>query len=116
MSEYDVSEALPAHEYRFRGVRERAEAIAEHQQHRCDEIVRALSEGLTTTWDVAQRLTWSRGWDGTRGFARRAALAETLAHLRYLQTQGEVAVDESGPVLRWTVMGETATSRRRHPA
>ena len=41
-----------------------------------------------TVWEIAQELSWSRSWAQTTGFLRRAALAETLAHLRSLSRAG----------------------------
>ena len=86
---YDTAEALPAHEYRFRGIAARADAIAEHHGARAEEIISVIasSDGLTI-WQVAQQLTWSRGWAQITGFMRRAALAETAAHVAYLEEKG----------------------------
>lgn len=83
---YDSAEALPAHEYRFTGLAARVETLLAHHEERCGEIedvVARLEE--PTVWQVAERLTWSRGWDGVQGLMRRAALAETAAHLQYLR-------------------------------
>ena len=41
-----------------------------------------------TVWDVAQVLTWSRGWDSLCGYTLRLALAETASHLVYLESLG----------------------------
>ena len=89
MRGYDSAEALPAHEYRFRGIAGRADAIAEHHRARAEEIIDVIaSSDGPTIWQVAQQLTWSRGWAQITGFMRRAALAETAAHIAYLEEKG----------------------------
>ena len=101
---YDSAEALPAHEYRFRGIAARAAALAVHHAERADEVVAvvAAAPGLSL-WSVTERLTWSRGWAEITGFMRRAALAETAAHVGYLRDEGRVRVGTGGegPVRLW---------------
>jgi glyoxylase-like metal-dependent hydrolase (beta-lactamase superfamily II) len=100
---YDSAEVLPAHEYRFRGLDDRVRALQRHHAHRCEEIVETLTvHGESTVWGVAQQLTWSRGWTAVHGLMRRAALAETLAHLNHLRDQGlvvEIRHPRQEPVL-----------------
>jgi len=93
---YDSAEALPAHEYRFRGIAGRADVIAAHHDDRAAEILAVIeSSDGPTAWQIAQRLTWSRGWAQITGFMRRAALAETAAHIAYLE-------EAAGPLIRST--------------
>ncbi|SDP20477.1 Glyoxylase, beta-lactamase superfamily II [Nakamurella panacisegetis] len=82
---YDSAEVLPAHEWRFRGARRRIEQLLAHHEDRCEEILTVMADlGPCTSWQVTERLSWSRGWVNVTGFQRRAALAETIAHLAYL--------------------------------
>jgi hypothetical protein len=91
---------LPAHEWRFRGLAARVKQLLVHHDERLAEIVTVLGAepGGDTTWDVAKQLTWSRGWDGIAGFQRRAALAESAAHLDQLVGTGVLigSVDDDG--------------------
>ncbi|WP_217567263.1 MBL fold metallo-hydrolase [Streptomyces sp. GbtcB7] len=100
---YDSAEALPAHEYRFRGLASRTAALHGHHEERCTEIVDALAElGTATAWQLTERLTWSRGWDALQGRLRRFALDETLAHLVLLVDRGRLTRQQAsadGPVL-----------------
>lgn len=94
-------EALPAHEYRFRGIEPRAAELVAHHRERGGEIVRAVDAlGQPTAWAVAERLTWSRGWPSLHGMMRRLALAETIAHLHHLATEGVLVAVEGDPI-RW---------------
>jgi glyoxylase-like metal-dependent hydrolase (beta-lactamase superfamily II) len=91
MHGYEGAEALPAHEYRFRGISERADAIVRHHDARAREVLEVVAEAdRPTLWEVTQRLTWSRGWDQITGFMRRAALGETAAHVEYLVREGRL--------------------------
>jgi glyoxylase-like metal-dependent hydrolase (beta-lactamase superfamily II) len=90
---YDSAEALPAHEYRFRGIAARSDAIIRHHDARAQEVLDIVAaDGQPTLWAVTQRLTWSRGWDQVTGFMRRAALGETAAHAVYLQREGRLVM------------------------
>jgi glyoxylase-like metal-dependent hydrolase (beta-lactamase superfamily II) len=93
MPQFDAAEALPAHEYRFRGIAERSQAIARHHDARAREVLDIVAAaGQQTIWEVTERLTWSRTWDEITGFMRRAALAETAAHVEYLQREGRLLI------------------------
>ncbi|MBK1789102.1 MBL fold metallo-hydrolase [Prauserella cavernicola] len=88
---YDDHDALPAHEYRFRGLDARAGYLAEHHEQRCRELV-AVVEDLDepVVWSVAKNLSWSRPWEQI-GHMRFGALAETGAHIEHLVRRGELA-------------------------
>jgi hypothetical protein len=95
---YDSAEVLPAHEYRFIGLAHRVRLLLDHHA-RADEIVAVLEQRpQSTVWQIAGELTWSRGWSQVTGFMRRAAVAETAAHLQWLHDSQRVAVlvDPSG--------------------
>ncbi len=101
MSEWAEYEALPAHEYRFRGVGDRAAALAEHHDQRAAEIL-ACFEGRAelSLWELGPNVSWSRGWDSLDGVNMRAALSELAAHVYDLVSHGrldEIAVDR-GPI------------------
>ncbi|MEV4348577.1 MBL fold metallo-hydrolase [Actinoplanes sp. NPDC049596] len=100
---FAAEEALPAHEYRFRGIDGRAAALVRHHGDRNHEILRVIAE-LTapTAWDIAAALTWSRGWASLHGLMRRMALAETLAHLHHL-AQTQAVRPSPGPPTTWSL-------------
>jgi glyoxylase-like metal-dependent hydrolase (beta-lactamase superfamily II) len=89
VASHDVAEVLPAHEYRFRGLRGRTQQLIAHHTHRLSEIVAVLADHPgVSTWDVAARLTWSRSWPEIVGHMRWTAVSETLAHLAHLAERG----------------------------
>jgi glyoxylase-like metal-dependent hydrolase (beta-lactamase superfamily II) len=87
----DEMEVCPAHEYRFRGMQRRVEQLVEHNRERSAEVLRVLDgHRPRTVWDVARRLTWSRGWESLQSFSLRLAVLETASHLVYLRLQGHI--------------------------
>ncbi|WP_432967453.1 MBL fold metallo-hydrolase [Dactylosporangium sp. CA-233914] len=100
-AKFGADEALPAHEYRFRGLDARAADLIRHHDERGLEVLRAIAAvGAPTAWGVAEALTWSRGWAALQGLMRRMALAETLAHLGHLASTGAVRPSDGTPI-RW---------------
>ena len=98
---FGADEALPAHEYRFRGLGVRSAALIAHHHDRSAEILHLIDQlGQPTAWAIASQLTWSRGWAALQGMMRRMALGETVAHLNYLATTGALRPG-GGPPLRW---------------
>jgi glyoxylase-like metal-dependent hydrolase (beta-lactamase superfamily II) len=84
-----VDEVMPAHEWRFRGLAQRADDIAAHHERRLAELLAAIaSHPDATSWDLAGRLTWSRSWDQYSGRMRISAVTETAAHVIELVRRG----------------------------
>ncbi len=97
LAKLDVAEVLPAHEYRFAGLADRLAQMREHHEQRLAELAGLVeAEPGATTWQLAQRLTWSRPWAQIGGFMRRAALGETLTHLTLLVARGTVRAEGTG--------------------
>ncbi len=101
VTEYEVGEVLPAHQWRFRELGERVTELQEHHHERLAELETLIQhEPGRTTWDLTAAATWSRPWSEIRGFMRRAALGETSAHLHVLAHGGRVR-HATGPPERW---------------
>ena len=66
----------------------------------------AATDGCTT-FEVAERLAWSRPWDQSRGLVRRSAIGETYAHLFHLEQRGRLA-NAQNPADHWRVVRPTA--------
>ncbi|MGW0017923.1 MBL fold metallo-hydrolase [Rhodococcus sp. NPDC003382] len=97
-------EVLPAHEYRFRGVADRARRLMAHHDERLDEIRSAVdAHPESTAWEVTTRITWSRPVDVMSPRLRRLAVRETQAHLIVLADRGEIRSDGGVPA-RWSLV------------
>jgi glyoxylase-like metal-dependent hydrolase (beta-lactamase superfamily II) len=90
----DVDEVMPAHEWRFRGLAERADGIAAHHERRLAELLAVIAAHPgETPWFLAGQLTWSRTWDQYSGRMRISAVTETAAHVLELVRRGLVTSD-----------------------
>ncbi|TQN43192.1 glyoxylase-like metal-dependent hydrolase (beta-lactamase superfamily II) [Blastococcus colisei] len=99
----DPDEVLPAHEWRFRGLDTRVDALTGHHEQRLTELLTAIRDHPgSTPWDLAAYLTWSRPWEQYERRMRIFAVTETDAHLRLLASRGLV-VSSGGPVPTWTL-------------
>jgi glyoxylase-like metal-dependent hydrolase (beta-lactamase superfamily II) len=96
---YEVEEVLPAHEYRFTDLHRRLEELRQHHRERFNEVIAILRDGPHTAWDIAAHMKWSRSWDDIAGFMRRAAVGEAVSHLRVLELDGLIRVEEGEPAL-----------------
>jgi len=98
MPEWDDFEVCPAHEYRFRGLATRSAELRDHHLARSQEMLDALAgtDGLTV-WQIAERISWARGWAGLNGLNLRAALYETAAHITYLTRTGVITWGPAAP-------------------
>ncbi|MFC5746896.1 MBL fold metallo-hydrolase [Actinomadura rugatobispora] len=94
-----VGEVLPAHQYRFRGLTERAEEIIGHHEDRLSEITGLLSAEPATLWELAAGMTWRDTWDAMPLTSRRMAAGEAAAHLRALERRGVARREGNGGTL-----------------
>ncbi|CAN5127861.1 MBL fold metallo-hydrolase [soil metagenome] len=82
----------PGHGYLFRGLGERVAASRAHQVGRTDEVAAILAaKPDATVWEVAERVTWTGGWENLRGFYQASALSQTAMRVRYI-----MGTDETG--------------------
>ena len=94
----DVDDVLPAHEWRFRGLPGRVDAIVAHHERRLAELLAAIRQRPgSTPWQLAGHLTWSRPWDQYSGQMRIFAVTETAAHAHLLERRGLVAASRTRP-------------------
>ena len=90
-------EVLPAHRARFTGVSARVEELLHHHEERLADIKEHLGAAPLTPWELCRALTWNRPWDELPRLMLRAALAETMAHVRHLELQGVLVVEPGEP-------------------
>ncbi|WP_329519767.1 MBL fold metallo-hydrolase [Spirillospora sp. NBC_01491] len=98
-----VGEVLPAHQYRFTGLTERAQAIIGHHEGRLEEITALLSARPGTLWELTAGLSWRHPWESMELGSRRMAAGEAAAHLRTLERRGVARRDGDGDPLRFAL-------------
>ncbi|WP_298807271.1 MBL fold metallo-hydrolase [uncultured Gordonia sp.] len=96
-------EALPSHEYRFRGLADRVTTLLSHHEERFDETAAAVAaHPQITAWEIARSVSWSRPFDDLLLPLQRMATRETHAHLTVLESRGILTHDGELPQ-RWSV-------------
>src|SRR5699024_9686219 len=61
ISQFDPFVVAPGHEYRFRGLADRAAVLREHHLKRAREVEAGM-QSSPTVWELARRVTWSDGF------------------------------------------------------
>jgi glyoxylase-like metal-dependent hydrolase (beta-lactamase superfamily II) len=104
IEDLEVRKVLPAHEWTFDNLKERAEEIREHHKKRLQEIKNTLTKGEVTVYDIGKNIHWdSRPWPEMDFWTKRMAAAETYAHIVYLQNNSEVEESEKNGVLYYSL-------------
>ena len=104
---YEVDEVLPAHEYRFADLHAGWRSCASTTGTASPRSSPSCGRGRRRAWDIAAHMKWSRSWDDIAGFMRRAAVGEAVSHLRVLEIDGLVEVEDGEPAL-WSLSEHAA--------
>jgi glyoxylase-like metal-dependent hydrolase (beta-lactamase superfamily II) len=89
----DVELVLPGHRSIFRNQKERIRELKQHHQTRLKEVIAILGKGKQNAFQVASQMTWDisyKSWDLFPPAQKWFAFGEALAHLKYLEEEGEV--------------------------
>lgn len=89
----DVKLVLPGHRSIMNDHRKRIRELEEHHRNRSNEVLLALEEGAKTAFQVASCITWDiqyKSWKLLPAQQKWFAFGETLAHLIYLEEEGDV--------------------------
>jgi len=95
----DVRLALPGHRSTFRNQKERIQELKQHHRARLDEIISILAQGKQNAFQIASQMTWDIGykaWDLFPPAQKLFAFGEALAHVKYLEEEGEVGREIEG--------------------
>lgn len=85
--------ALGGHRDPILDVACRAEELVEHHEKRNDEIVHALEGGALGLIEITKSITWRSpipNWDDWPLKQKFFSMGETLAHLSYLESEGQI--------------------------
>lgn len=95
---------LPAHEYSFENLEARLDELEHHHELRLQEMIEAIRRGEDTAYGIARHVTWATGkFEDFNPWMRRAAVGETLSHLRYLANEGRLVTWEEDGVVKWGI-------------
>jgi len=97
LKELDVAMVLPAHEHTFANLGDRVEQIIAHHMKRTQEIMDHVRDRPKTSWEIASAIKWNAApWKQLNSVSRQAALWETMAHVQYLLSEGQLIKHEEG--------------------
>ncbi|SDF21961.1 MBL fold metallo-hydrolase [Sporolituus thermophilus] len=98
-----VKLVLPGHRRIFSDCRRRIDELTEHHRQRLAEILGILEEGNAfSAYEVAARMRWDLSYPTWEEFPppqKWFAVGEAIAHLRYLENQGQIRRVGCGPVI-----------------
>jgi glyoxylase-like metal-dependent hydrolase (beta-lactamase superfamily II) len=89
----DVELVLPGHRRIFKNHKKRIRELKQHHQTRLNEVISILRKGEQNVYQIASQMTWDisyRSWDLFPPSQKWFAFGEAMAHLKYLEEEGEV--------------------------
>lgn len=89
----DVKLVLPGHRSIFKDQKGRIRELKQHHQARLEEVISILGKGEQNAFQIASQMTWDigyRSWDLFPPAQKLFAFGEALAHLKYLEEEGDV--------------------------
>jgi len=102
MDRLKVNFIFPGHGPVFNSLKLRVAEILHHHEQRERAIIKSISDGLKTAYQIAEGISWvpEQGGVAFQDLAfwdRRLAVLETIAHLRLLSFEGKVGkIDQDG--------------------
>ncbi|MDO9534480.1 MAG: MBL fold metallo-hydrolase [Bacillota bacterium] len=88
----EINNVLPGHRSSFQDYRGRISQIKAHHYAREEEIASVLDTKGKSAYQIASKVSWSisESWDRFASELKWMALAETLAHLNYMEENGRI--------------------------
>lgn len=94
-----VQIVLPGHGPPFHDLPGRVDQLVAHHDRRLDQMRARLDQAGRTAYEVASGLSWrgsEHGWQMLAPFQRRMAITETIAHLEYMYSRGQIGKESKG--------------------
>lgn len=102
-----VDLTLPGHRRLIRDHRTRIKELKHHHAERLAEVLSILKRGGMNAFQVASQMTWdidSESWDRFPVAQKWFATGEAISHLRFLEEEGQLVRDASGPITLYAVV------------
>jgi glyoxylase-like metal-dependent hydrolase (beta-lactamase superfamily II) len=103
----DIELTLPAHRRLLKNPDARIKEIIGHHNSRLNEVVTILDDGPQHAYQVASRMTWdldADSWDAFPQAQKWFATGEAIAHLRYLEEEGQTTRELKDNVIRYNLV------------
>ncbi len=107
----DATMILPGHRDPFDYGNDRIDQILNHHKDRLNEIL-SKSKDWSTPYEVASRITWSKGrnLDSMNLMEMNFAIGEAITHLTYLHNSGHAEKREAGSYVQYRSNGQLLKS------
>ena len=95
----DVELVLPGHRRVFKNHKERIRELKKHHQTRLEEVISILGKDKQNAFQVASQMTWDisyKSWGLFPPAQKGFAFGEAMAHLKYLEEEGNVGWEMDG--------------------
>ncbi|MBN1664482.1 MAG: MBL fold metallo-hydrolase [Deltaproteobacteria bacterium] len=102
----DVTMTLPGHRRIMDDHRARIEELRVHHRERADEVLEILRKGPLNAFQIASQMTWDityPSWDMFPVSQRWFATGEAIAHVRFLESNGEIKRNKDGKVITFSI-------------
>ncbi|MFW6142664.1 MAG: MBL fold metallo-hydrolase [Desulfovermiculus sp.] len=102
----DVALVLPGHRRVFSHHRQRVQELKRHHHHRLQEVKTIVRDHPGTAFHIASHMSWdlnTKDWKEFPLAQKWFATGEALAHLSYLESQGEVIREMTAEYQIWTM-------------
>ncbi|MBA7486333.1 hypothetical protein ES707_21891 [subsurface metagenome] len=84
---------LPGHRSFFTDLKGRIDELKKHHKNRADEVIDVIGKGTRNAYEIAAGMTWDidcETWDLFPIAQKWFATGETIAHLRFLESEGRI--------------------------
>ncbi|WP_393971977.1 MBL fold metallo-hydrolase [Oxyplasma meridianum] len=100
---FQVDRVFPGHGKPFSGLKERSESIIDHHLGRVQEIRGIAKDLWINAYEIAGRMTWSKGrrMITMNSMEQNFAIGEAIAHIRYMKNSGELDEREVNGTLEY---------------
>ena len=97
-----VDIVLPGHRSFFKDLKGRIDELKAHHQKRADEVMDVVGSAIKNAYEIAAGMTWDidcATWEEFPIAQKWFATGETIAHLRYLESEGRIKRDAQGKIV-----------------
>ena len=116
VSGLDVERVLPGHGSPFRGHRDRVDELKTHHERKLNEILSLMKDGRKTALQLASLMNGTvrnDSWDTVPLLGKIIMVGDTVAHLSYLETNGDVRSQVAGDRVIYYSLVESNHGNRR---
>ena len=101
-----VDIVLPSHRSFFSDLKGRIDELKKHHEERADEVIDVIGKGTMNAYEIAAGMTWDidcETWDLFPIAQKWFATGETIAHLRFLESEGRVRRNTDKEIITFLV-------------